>query len=238
LKKVQNFTTRLLVATLLIGTHVWAPVRVVAQQPPLLDRRVGIDISVPVPFGDTDTRRIANDIAKATRLPLGFQETSRRANPEGTQQPHSLRGLTAREAFDALASVDSRYSWRNIDGVVVFRPAEAWGNRLDLLSRPVPGLTWKNVTIKQAVDALQSVVDPYAPDDDLLRPDSGFPFSMYFIGGQIGDVFNALIAAHGTLIWNLRTDAAHNQVTVTLITFDGETAQRVWTPSRGAQIFQ
>jgi hypothetical protein len=95
-------------------------------------------------------------IAARLGLPFGFEEAGalservsmpfRTGGPGGSRPgkivsvrptPLDLRGVTLRQALDAVVAKDRRYSWREVDGVVVVRPVAAWRDPAHPLARTV-----------------------------------------------------------------------------------------------------
>jgi len=99
-----------------------------------LDRAVGLD-SFGKPLVLTKlTAADIGSLAAAARAPMGF-ESAAPGGPTGWRIEATGRPLRA--VLDAIVAADSRYEWRDDDGVVVLRPSAAWSDRGNALYRSV-----------------------------------------------------------------------------------------------------
>ena len=100
-----------------------------------VDSVVAIAIRLGVPLGFEEAGA-TDDRVRGPFVPLnrGKRIVSVR------QRPLDLRGMTLREALDAVAAEDRRYEWRTIDGVLVVRPVAAWRDPYHPLLRPMSAL--------------------------------------------------------------------------------------------------
>jgi hypothetical protein len=112
-----------------------------------------LSVRMPDAAGDATVRVVA-ELAGRLGLPFGFEEwgaLKQRVSPpfasrSGARMPPivsvrprpiDVRGLTLRQALDAVVAVDRRYEWRDVDGVPVVRPKTAWRDAGHPLSRMV-----------------------------------------------------------------------------------------------------
>jgi hypothetical protein len=96
------------------------------------DDAVGADVELIVsiaarlglPFGF----EAAGALSEGVSMPFSTRGGSSRPRPLVSVRPTPLdvRGVTLRQALDAVVAKDRRYSWREVDGVVVVRPVAAW----------------------------------------------------------------------------------------------------------------
>ena len=100
------------------------------------DRVIGADDK-----GASITIRQLEDLgrlARASGVPIGVEQLADTAlSPLGD---FTATGLTFRAALDEVQRRDSRYSWRDVNGVIVVRPSTAWdcaGHALDSQVGPV-----------------------------------------------------------------------------------------------------
>ena len=173
-------------------------VAVLASPCPALAQNVPADpLSVRLPDDATDADvELIVSIAARLGVPLGFEAvgalSERVSSPFRTQssrddrkivsvrpRPLDVRGVTLRQALDAAVSADHRYEWRNVDGVVVVRPRQAWRQAEHPLLRPV--------TAAQLNDA---------------------GMSMDVEGGTVFDVINMAVRTHGRSQWSLRSEVS------------------------------
>jgi len=209
---------------------------VLPAQQSALDRPAA-DVSVPVPLWLGDMPFIASKIAEAAQAPLGFQAAPRL--PSGTEKrdSRSLSGMTVRQVFDLLVSLDPRYRWQELNGVAVFRPVAAWTDENDILNRKIGPVDLESVTPQQAVRSLTSLLVGYpirATDTvDVKEQPSGRIFSVHSGGGRLIDVLNAVVKANGELMWHVGPDPREpNRIRVMLEGFDGMGVGSAWTAPR------
>jgi hypothetical protein len=85
-----------------------------------------------------------------------------------------------------------------MNGVIVFRPVEAWFDSQDPLLRVIPGVTLKDVPIAQAVRVVLAAfgrVESAPPLDEKKRVSIELPPS------TVLDLLNATVRSHGELSW-------------------------------------
>jgi hypothetical protein len=110
-----------------------------------------LSVRMPDEAGDANVHVVA-ELAGRLGLPFGFEEwgalKQRVSPPFATRsgartppivsvrpRPVDVRGLTLRQALDAVVAVDRRYEWRDMEGVPVVRPKTAWRDSGHPLSR-------------------------------------------------------------------------------------------------------
>jgi hypothetical protein len=81
----------------------------------------------------------------------------------------TITGMSLREALNALMAIDSRYEWREIDGVLVVRPVLAWTLPDHPLSREVGAARLERATVADARNYLHALLEPgmaFTPERD------------------------------------------------------------------------
>ena len=156
-------------------------------------------------------------LASSLGVPSGFEEAGAfvefvskpfRVPKEGisTDPPREfmveVSGLTLRQALDAYVAADRRYEWREMDGVVVLRPAASWGRSGHPLAAAAGAVRLRDARISEAFDALRRAVEstrqpPALPFGDERRISVDFP------GGSVLQLANAIVRAYGRLSWSL-----------------------------------
>jgi hypothetical protein len=99
---------------------------------------VSIAARLGIPFGFEQ----AGALSERVSMPYSTRGGASRPRPLVSVRPTPLdvRGVPLRQALDAVVAKDRRYSWREVDGVVVVRPVAAWRDREHPLLRTVsPG---------------------------------------------------------------------------------------------------
>ena len=163
----------------------------VAPEAPLAvrmpDDATGVDVKAVV------------QIAIRMGVPVGFEEVA--ALAEGVSAPRRLtreppivsvrptpldvRGVTLRDALDAVVAKDRRYAWKPLDGVVVVRPVAAWRDSTHPLLLPMRAVRLEDATL--------AAVNPLGDDgaDERLL-----------------DRLNATVRARGRHYWVLARSSA------------------------------
>ena len=76
------------------------------------------------------------DLAEAARLPMGIEQLAWETLPASERilmhfESLTLTGMSLGTALSAITAADPRQEWRDMDGVIVFRPASAWAHAAD-----------------------------------------------------------------------------------------------------------
>jgi len=180
---------------------------------PLLDRIVGPDrtgraLRMYGISGESVAR-----LAAAAGVPMGVQMLSP-ALPRVALagfQGSVMTGMPLRVALDMLASLDARYEWREMDGVVVFRPVSAWNDPNDPLFRLAPDVQLHDVPTSKVIGVLLSTLGRLEPNPNF--PDTR-PLSVDVPQGSVLHLLNAMARAHGELSWEwAELGAAERQLT-------------------------
>ncbi len=136
-----------------------------------------------------------------------------------------------RTALNTIAVVDSRYSWREFDGVIVVRPAAAWSNALNPLNQRVEAIEWPDVgpdeivlrsyhlILGEAIDeASVSAIKSTTGIDGRMRP--RFSISVAS-GSSVLDMLIAVARPHRQIAWSAKYwDTARKARALTLEYFD------------------
>ena len=166
---------------------------------PLLDRLVGTHQN-GTPFAVSClTASSALQLAAVTGVPLGFESVAPAEGPVRCwRESFALSGFTLREALDALVTLDARYEWHEVYGVVNMRPATAWSSSQSNLFRLVPSMRLENVSSVKAIDTFLSSLTGaprYSNMSDTRRISIDLP------NGVALDLLNELARTHGELSW-------------------------------------
>ena len=102
------------------------------------------------------------ELAAAARAPMGVEllaPDERVSDPQGV----NVTGLSVRDALNALMAIDSRYDWREFDGVIVVRPLLAWTQPDHPLSRETGPVQLDRTTVVDAANYLHALLEPGLP---------------------------------------------------------------------------
>ena len=108
---------------------------------------------------------------------------------------------TMRDFLNDFVQANPRYEWREIDGYAVLRLQSAWGDRDDILDRPVAAFDLVDARLDDALGAIYKLVrldlgggfGPFS-DFELDQPDR---FSVHFAGGSLLEALTAAERALG-----------------------------------------
>ena len=194
-------------------------------QPASLDRTVTAEHPISlhgVPPEQLVSSRLSI-LSKVTGLLVGFEGSTAPAPATRTSPAGDLRGIKAREALNRLVAADSRYEWREMDGVVVVRPVGAWTECSHFMNRivDVPG---GDVAGPEVIAMLFRLIDPTIPQGRPLPGARPQRFPVRPFKGPLLEALNHL-ARSGRHSWRLtygseQTDDAR-EVSITLAPLNG-----------------
>jgi hypothetical protein len=196
------------------------------QDPRVIERDIWVP---PPPLPDCAVPELAATVFETLARPGGVEYLPGRCSSPVHSIPlagrTTLRGLSAFEALSRLIAMDPRYSWKNIDGIPVVRPVEAWSDASGFLQRTVSvGFTDQNVG--GALTAILNAVGSgeFQGQRDLTSADGNRRFSMSAQSSSLAGVLNAVVRAHGRLMWAVGYCRPQRRVEfarILLRTFDG-----------------
>ena len=190
--------------------------RAAAQQS--LERVVGEDENGTPIVVTTVESQIIGKMARAAGVPMGIEMA---AGPTRRSAPKKLTGLTVRAALETIGAIDSRYEWREMNGVVVLRPSAAW----DLMNHPlqtrIQPVVMRNVRARNAL----SVVAAYLGGPQYRDTQLGDTrrFSVQLEEGTVIDLLNAAVSAHGELAWAFETIPGDRSFPFMVMMYSGDT---------------
>jgi hypothetical protein len=180
-----------------------------SSQPP----QFGLNAPVPglrVPVSPTpcDAHAIAQQIAIATRARLGFEDLpacttetypgkvwlANRIWTVGTQETVGVADMSAREALNWLTKAIPAFAWRDMDGIAIVRPTEAWSSSKDLLNSRVPSLH-TTVNLSESINRLFF-------GSRLTSTGGGRTFALSFDGGSVVDALNTILSSAPGTEWD------------------------------------
>jgi hypothetical protein len=165
----------------------------------ILDRIVGSDRQGrPLSISAFNAASVAA-LAEASDTPMGVEM----AGTTGRQPPiarHTIvTGMRLADALVALVGMDARYQWREMDGVIVFRPGQAWGDGLNPLFAPVRDVQLRRVTLSTVMGLIASALK--SPEHAMNTIPDTRRISIDMPAGSVLDFLNAAAKSHGRLSW-------------------------------------
>src|SRR5215467_12833750 len=162
------------------------------------------------PADDCAMFELFDQIARTANIPLGFENVPGCGFGRRTTVRDDQRGIlaatTPREAFDEVAALNRNFRWREIDGMIIVRPTDAWHDTANLLNLPARPFQMMNV---DADDALYRVLDAATPRVTYVQSrkqalDSrAAPLSVDFSGGSLLRAITAVVRAKGDAEWRV-----------------------------------
>jgi len=177
--------------------HGTIEIRREGRKEDVLDRTIARDGLVPR-WEPCICGQFVQQLARATGLPMGLELVPGGPRPLRVQET-DLTGLRLRDVLDAVTAAQPEYEWREVGGIIVFRPRGAWENADDPLFRLVSGVQLHDEPTQKVIGAVLSrfgvphADKNYFPDTRKITLDQG--------QGAALDLLNALVTAHGQLMW-------------------------------------
>jgi hypothetical protein len=171
-----------------------------AHAQPALDRVVGrAETGAPVIISELSSHTIGV-VAAAAGVPMGLEF----AAPTATVRPWTITatGMKLRAVLDAIVAADSRYEWREDDGVVVFRPVASWIDGPGVLNAGIDSLKFEDMQAADALIVLAQLFD--VSTTSLTGPGDTKHFSLDLPPGRVFDALNGIVRAHGAMAWTLK----------------------------------
>jgi hypothetical protein len=151
-------------------------------------------------------------LARASGVPIGVEQLAGTAfSPLGE---FIATGLTLRAALDEVQRRDSRYSWRDVNGVIVVRPNTEWDRAGHVLDSQVGPVRASRIAARHALRiacAAVGALNPKLGHDDTLVFDLDFP------GGTLFELLNTLVQSHGRLSWRFQLKPTDRQFPISVI---------------------
>lgn len=182
-----------------------------SAQSELSVRTIEADIVVRSPSIPCQIPGLVMSIGISLKIPAGVEAATERCQdgkgPVKVTGRTPLRGMTVREAMDTLVRADPRYRWVESDGVIVLRPIEAWEKRDHFLHQSVSQFALKDEDVEGAlavvVTALRSGQVPANEASTDHTPHADHRFSVTLGATSIYEALNAIVKAHGELVWQV-----------------------------------
>jgi len=185
-------------------------VTAVADPPSILERIVGPGrdgLPLSIPFLPS----MVGALAQASHTPIGIETTAMERGILQTYPPITVTGMRLRDALSALAGTDPRYEWREMDGVIVFRPVQAWLDGSDPLFLPVKPVQLHRASLSAVFDVIRSALGASPPTRSLIADSRRI--SIDIPGGSALDLLNAAAKSHGQLWWHFEEMSKSDQRT-------------------------
>lgn len=168
-----------------------------------------------------------DQIARAAHVLVGFENTEDCApGPRSLKAgagSESISGMSARLAFDRWIVSRPMYSWKPLNGMVVFRPTTAWANADNVLNQTVQPFRVTNEHVDDILHTALRAATPslFIPHEDVPRRSTLASHSMTvaFAGGTLLDALNAIVLAHGGAEWEVGYTGNRAHIVVSTVGF-------------------
>jgi hypothetical protein len=137
------------------------------------------------------------------KVPLGIEDSVAPLDQNGAPMiALTLTGKSVHDALDELSQRTSKYEWRQVERIVVLRPANAWNDPANVLNRTTAAVEWTNVDVADALDKTMSLLTgiqyktPTSTQDDRR-------FDVVLHGATVLQLLNTIASKHGELIWHV-----------------------------------
>ena len=166
----------------------------------------------PVVVHRVDATAIARLSEAVGGVPMGIEE----ATPTGEwrREGVDLTGKTLAQALYQLTSLDSRYYWQDMGGVLVIRPREAWGNWVHRLHTPVGSVALEHIRGGDVLTIVARMLG--ARPNATGRLQDTARFTLNAPQGTILDFLNEAVRAHGQMSWALHYPHSGDDLTFSL----------------------
>jgi hypothetical protein len=196
-------------------------------------------------IGEDALRRLASISGRWAQVPVAVEVVAKPMSEADTRawavggDPEA--GRTVAALLDELVVRDGRYGWRDVGGVAVVRPVDAWNDESHLLHRRIGRVELNGVTMAEAVEAIYRLFGepvgrgggevPVSTEpglDEATKADAKERrASLILENPTVLEVLNSYVLAHGAATWRLSwcgemRDVEHAQLE--LMTFFGEAA--------------
>lgn len=185
---------------------------IAAGSPSKLDVPIPQHFAVLNPEGPCNFGTAVDQVAMTAGVPVGLEYTRDCSLSSRSKAAKlsaiDLTGMTARQALDHLVTLVPDYRWKELDGIAVVRPTDAWDDRENVLNRRTPPFEVTNAPLR---DVLDIVLRGVTPSLYFARPDWGRavgraidrPVSVVFPGGTMMEALNVVMKAESGATWEL-----------------------------------
>jgi hypothetical protein len=144
------------------------------------------------------TAHTLGSFARAAHVPIGI-ELAPDTGLQGGLPPITLTGRTVRDAVALMVAADPRYTWRDDAGVIVFELARPYeGNPLD---HAAPAIRLDETNSRLSLALVAALLG--APASTVIHLGDTKSFRLDAPAGTVRSLLNAIVRAHGELVWIL-----------------------------------
>jgi hypothetical protein len=154
---------------------------------------------------------VFDQVSRAASVPLilenlpGCPPSPRSAIARPAVQPEQSK--SARQLLDELNTLVPQFAWREMNGIIVVRPRDAWSSLADPLNQPIGTLDFKDSRLENVLAAVvnsTSSLRVLSHSRLVAAPEwSDRELSMRFEGGTVLEALIALAETRDDLTWQL-----------------------------------
>jgi hypothetical protein len=199
-----------------------------APQGSAASRVIPREMNLHEPRGHCAIPAAARAIATATQTPFGIERVSGRC-----EHPFDVSGervfvkdRTIGDVLHQLTTIDPRYGWAEVHGVIVVRPVAAWNDPAHYLHARVDSFVHEDVNLGLAHELINSALGPRTSNERILQyrkdsspdPDDRFDVRLPAMPMKL-DILNGIARAHGAMFWEIEYCRPRAARELAMITF-------------------
>jgi hypothetical protein len=193
-----------------------------AQKATLLEAIPGGAPQYFLPQGSPIDVEVFPPLVSRAGMPTGFERSSRQYRRGMTPKERvDLSQQSVREILDLLCMADPRYEWREMAGVIVVRPTEAWDDPMHPLHLPIR-FEVTDASMPELVARLAMFVGRYLGPLPKPSPTHRRRFTLREDRASLLEVLNRIVLQDGRLAWQYLDDVANSSRSIQLRAFEGE----------------
>jgi hypothetical protein len=152
--------------------------------------------------------------ARAAHVPIGI-ELAPNTGIQGGLPPITLTGRSVRDAVALMVAADPRYTWHEDAGVIVFDLARPYTS--NALNQPAPAVRLDETNGRLALALVTELLG--APPPTVVQFGDTKSFRLETPEGTIRGLLNAIVRAHGELVWILERPQQRDRLFPYMLSF-------------------
>jgi hypothetical protein len=239
---IRRVVTALVGALLLSGMAGLRAAQPAGNGPRLADRVVtsGTGLQLQSPESPLAVKAAMEFTARTARVPMGIELLPAESLPQRVvRRPVSammaVDTMTVSSILDRVRQANPKYECHEVEGLIQVAPTDSLSNSAAPLNRAVAAVDLPTTDATEALAVVRRVFDPnyVLPKQELYigthySPEAlqqgGRKFALRFPGGTVRQLLNAIVKAHGDLLWIVeykRPPATPETMVLSVRSFEG-----------------